>query len=122
MNERLKALRKTLGLTQRQFGNRLGIQDTAISKIENGANNLTDAMVKLICAEFTVNEAWLRNGDKPVFLTDINDRFAALIGKILASGDDFQKELLTIIMELDERQIKELKNIAYRLTGTKLKE
>ena len=37
-NERVRELRKTLGLTLERFGERLGVKKNAISAIENGRN------------------------------------------------------------------------------------
>lgn len=68
MNERIKELRKTLGLTLEKFGERLGVKKTAISKIERGENNLTEQMFKSICREFNVSEEWLRNGSGEMFI------------------------------------------------------
>ena len=45
-NERVKEVRKSLGLTLEKFGNKLGVQKSAISKIEKGENSLTDANIK----------------------------------------------------------------------------
>lgn len=67
MNERIKQLRKELGLTLEKFGERLGVSKVAISLIENGKNALTDQMFKSICREFNVREEWLRNGEEPMF-------------------------------------------------------
>ena len=67
MNERIKQLRKTLGLTLEKFSNRLGVGKTAISKLENNENNLTQQMFKAICREFNVNEEWLRDGTGEMF-------------------------------------------------------
>jgi transcriptional regulator with XRE-family HTH domain len=67
LNERIKQLRKELGLTLEKFGERLGVSKVAISLIENGKNALTDQMFKSICREFNVREEWLRNGDEPMF-------------------------------------------------------
>lgn len=67
MNERIKRLRKELGLTLEKFGERLGVSKVAISLIENGKNALTDQMLKSICREFNVREEWLRNGEEPMF-------------------------------------------------------
>lgn len=47
--ERVKELRKTLNLTLEKFGEKLGIQKSAVSKIERGENNLTEQMAKSIC-------------------------------------------------------------------------
>jgi transcriptional regulator with XRE-family HTH domain len=115
MNSRIRELRRELKLSGEKFGKRIGITKTAVSKIELNHTGITESTIKLLCSEFSVNEAWLRTGEGPMFITDINDRFAALAGRVMASGDEFQKELLAIIMELNEGQIRELKNIVRKL-------
>lgn len=60
--ERIKELRKSLGLTLEKFGERLGVSRAALSNIENGNRSVTDQMFKSICREFNVNEEWLRDG------------------------------------------------------------
>ena len=62
INERIKLLRKELGLTLEQFGNQFGVTKMTISLIENEVNNVTDQMVRSICREFDVEEEWLRYG------------------------------------------------------------
>lgn len=67
MNERLIYIRKTLDLTQEQFGNRLGVTRAAISRLESGGRNITEQMIMSICREFNVREEWLRYGIEPQF-------------------------------------------------------
>lgn len=67
MNERIKLLRKTLGLNQKDFGDKIGVGDTAISKIEKGDRNPSEQTVKSICREFNVNHAWLLEGKGDMF-------------------------------------------------------
>jgi transcriptional regulator with XRE-family HTH domain len=122
MNSRVRELRKALNLSGDKFGKRIGVSKTAVSKIELGRAGITESIIKLICSEFGVNEAWLRTGDGPMLLADTNGRFAALFGKTLASGSDFKKELLTAIMELDEEQMEALEKIVYKFAETKDKE
>ena len=62
MNQRVKELRKHLQMNQAEFGERLGVTPTAISKIEIGERKLTVQMAKSICNEFNVNPDWLYNG------------------------------------------------------------
>jgi transcriptional regulator with XRE-family HTH domain len=77
MNLRFKKLRKSLNLNQTEFGEKLGITTTAVSKIEKKTNNLTEQNIKAICREFNVNEEWLRTGNGEMFkqenLFDLNE-------------------------------------------------
>lgn len=88
MNNRLKAARKELRLTQREFGARVGVQDTAISKLEKGENGLTDQMVIAVCREYGINETWLRTGDGEMFVVSENALIAQLSEQYNLDGLD----------------------------------
>jgi transcriptional regulator with XRE-family HTH domain len=62
MKERLKKFRKTLGLTQGEFGKKIGMSDVAISYMESGRTALSEQNIRLICLTFGVREEWLREG------------------------------------------------------------
>lgn len=62
MNERIKALRKELKLTQQEFADKLKISRGNIGAYEVGKNAPSDAVISLICKTFRVNEDWIRNG------------------------------------------------------------
>lgn len=68
MEERLKRLRKELGLTQEKFASRLSIKRNTIAKYETGRNEPIDAVISLICREYNVNEKWLRTGEGEMFI------------------------------------------------------
>lgn len=67
MNERLKELRKTLGLTLEEFGKRVGVTRSAIGKIEKGDRGITEQMTLSICREFRVDYFWLTEGIGEMF-------------------------------------------------------
>lgn len=67
MNTRIKKLRKYLGLTQKEFGGRIGVKPNTIATYEIGRSAPIDAVVSLICREFNVNEEWLRTGNGATF-------------------------------------------------------
>ena len=56
MNERLKALRKSLNLTQKDFAEKIGIKRNTLAKYETGVISPSTAVVSLICRVFNVNE------------------------------------------------------------------
>lgn len=62
MNIRIKQIRKMFKLTQDEFGKKIGISNTAVSKIEKGENSVSEQNIISICREFNINEQWLRNG------------------------------------------------------------
>lgn len=61
--ERIKQIRKNNKLTLEQFGNKVGVAKTTISRIENGVNNVTEQMRRSICREFHVDPTWLETGE-----------------------------------------------------------
>lgn len=97
MNERIKELRKALGLTMEKFGEHLGVKKNSVSQWESGVNNLTDQMFKSICREFNVNEEWLRSGEGEIFQIP-DDEDAALISEVLENPDDkFYQMMLNLV-------------------------
>ena len=57
--ERVRSLRKELGLTMEKFAQRIGVGKSTISDIENGRRSLTEHMTKSICREFGSDYIWL---------------------------------------------------------------
>ncbi len=97
--EKVRQIRKFLGFTMEKFGGRLGVTKTAISLIESGKNNLTDANIKSICREFNVNEAWLRTGEGEMFQDVLpDDEVAAAVSEVLEDVD-CENAMYTLIKE-----------------------
>ena len=80
-NERVKAVRIEKGLTMEKFGEKLGVQKSAISKIEHGDNSVSDQIRTAICREFNVREEWLRDGTGEMFNQGYSEQLAALQAK-----------------------------------------
>lgn len=67
IGERIKELRKALGLTQTKFGDRIGLKQNSVALIETGRPT-SDQTIFAICREFRVNEEWLRTGAGDMFV------------------------------------------------------
>lgn len=119
MNERVKILRKSLGLSGEKFGQKLGVQKTAVSKIERGENKLTEQMIKSICREFNVNEDWIRNGTEPMYIELSRDeQIAGFIGSVLSTEKEtFKKRLIRVLSQLNEDEWEFLEQKARELVG-----
>ncbi len=63
LGRRIKSIRNEHGVTQKEFGSRLGISHAHVSNIESGKDTPSDNLIKLMSREFGVNEEWLRTGN-----------------------------------------------------------
>lgn len=98
INDRIKQVRKSKGLTMEQFGSRIGLGKSAVNKIEKGINGTTDQTVQSICREFGVSEVWLRTGDGPM----LDDTSGSILDRLVAEYhlDDRKRAILTAFLKL----------------------
>lgn len=102
--ERVKEVRKSLGLTLEKFGARLGVTKQTVSRIENGVNNVTEQMTKAICREFNVDYAWITTGEGEMFV-DSDEDFLARIDAIMLGEDDARKNLFKALLDASDEDI-----------------
>ena len=67
MGERVKLIRKALGMTQEQLAQRLGVGKTALSMIETGKARLSSRNRNLLVQELNVNPDWIDTGKGEMF-------------------------------------------------------
>lgn len=98
INDRIKQVRKSKGLTMEQFGSRIGLGKSAVNKIEKGINGTTDQTVQSICREFGVSEVWLRTGDGPM----LDDTSGSILDRLVAEYhlNDRKRAVLTAFLKL----------------------
>lgn len=104
MEERIKTLRKQLGLNQTEFGNKIGVKQTTVAGYESGTRTPLDAVVSSICRVFNVNENWLRTGEGDMFIELSRDEeIANFVGAILKDeNESFKKRFISMLINLDE--------------------
>lgn len=93
-NERLKELRKYLGLTQEEFAKMIGIKRNTLANYEIGRNEPIDAVFFSICTVFGVNEKWLRSGQ----------------GDMLAQSETFSLDEYAKLQNASESDFKLIRN------------
>lgn len=108
MNERLKQIRKECGLSQVEFGKRICIGKTAVSKLETGENNPSEQTMKLICKEFRVNYFWLRDGLGDMFVGTPDNVIDELAEDY--DLDDLDKKIIQTYLELSTTDREVLKS------------
>ncbi|MBE5969730.1 MAG: helix-turn-helix domain-containing protein [Lachnospiraceae bacterium] len=117
MNERLKLLRNTLGFTQQQFAEKLGVKRNTIAQYEIGRNEPIDSVVNLIVREYHVNEDWLRNGHGEMFIAPSRDeRIVDFVNSLQFETDEsFKKRLISVLSGLNVDEWKVLEDFAKKL-------
>lgn len=96
VGSRIKEVRDFYGLTQQKFAERTKTKQSTVATYESGRNVPSDAVISLICREFNVREAWLRDGTGEMLeqLTEDEDR-ARFFGGL--SKENASPEVLAFI-------------------------
>ena len=111
IGSRVKELRLSLGLTQEEFGEKIGLKKSGISNIENGTRNLSIRNIKLISKTFNISEIWLQSGiDNNTLNTwdeaAIKNKLQEQINTIEQIQHTFGSDYVTLIESFDELNTK----------------
>lgn len=101
INERIRQLRKSLGLNQIEFGERIGLRQSSIASYEKGIRIPLDAVLMSICREFNVSETWLRTGDGEMFRVQ-DETDAELVTRAMRGESENKKKLIRLIADMPD--------------------
>lgn len=103
MNGRIKAIRADSGLTQADFGAKIGVSQNYVWMMETGARAPGDRTIRDICREFGVNETWLRTGAGDMHRAKSREaELGELIrSRLLDRPESFQTALITTLLRFD---------------------
>ena len=72
MEGRIREVRKRAGLTQTEFGERIGVRGNTVTGYETGIRTPSNHMIYTIAQTFHVHEEWLRTGEGEMYEQDAN--------------------------------------------------
>ena len=121
MKDRIKKLRKALGLNQTQFGERIGVKQNTVAVYELGRAIPSESVITLIQREFGVSEAWLRTGEGEMFVPrSREEEIAAFVHDVCGpEGTAFQRRLISLLARLTVDEWTVLERIADKLQNEK---
>lgn len=117
IGNRIELIRKKKKLSRRAFAEKFGVSESVIVNIEFDRLKKPDqkeALYRLICQEFDINENWLRTGEgemevelsKEEYITDF-------VSRILKTKEDsFKKRYINMLSRLDEKGWEALEQVA----------
>lgn len=115
MNERISLIRKKAGLTQEEFGEKVGgLSRNYIWMVEKGERVPSDRTISDICRIFNVNENWLRTGEGEMFNPKSRNEELMDLATAVAEGDpgSIQAQILTVMARLTDAQWEVLAQVA----------
>lgn len=105
INERLVVLRKSLKLSETEFGKKVGVSRSVINNIDCFRVDASEKPLLLsqICTVYNVNESWLLHGEGEMFnARSREDELIDMFGALLADDDTFRRRFITALAQLDE--------------------
>jgi transcriptional regulator with XRE-family HTH domain len=87
IHERILQVRKSLGLSQKDFADGIKVSRAYQGAFENSDRKINDRMILIICTTYGVNEAWLRNGTGEMFGKETNVR----LENAIVLGDEINR-------------------------------
>lgn len=105
---RIKIVREALNLSQREFGEKLGVSRDVISNIEYGRVQPKKLLLQHMCQQYKVNEHWLETGEGEMFDEgfESEDKFDEALSIFKSLRPEFQDYALDQIKKLAELQEK----------------
>lgn len=121
MKERIRMLRKELGLTREEFAQQLGFKSRGkIDNLELGRTEPDEAFLKLICNTFHVNYQWLINGNGDMFAPlERSQIITDFVGDLIKEEDSFKTRLIEALAKLDDTEWEVLEKLAESLSHKK---
>ena len=102
MQDRIKQVRQSEGLTQAEFAEKIGLSRNYIAMIEIGQREPSDRTIKDICRIFGVNEIWLRTGVGEPFMPLSRSEELAAIFERMEVGDDAKSRLIRAMARMPD--------------------
>ncbi|MFL1471463.1 helix-turn-helix transcriptional regulator [Paraclostridium bifermentans] len=108
MNNRIKEVRNSTGLTQEEFGDVLGVTRNVIANIEGGRYEPQPIFIKLLIKEFNINEEWLKTGFGEMTnsaLTVQDQKLADIFSEITINKDSKLRKIIETAYLLDDEYL-----------------
>lgn len=110
--DRIRLLRKELGLTQVELGNVIGIKGASVAAVEANTSKLTEAAVKLICTTYKVNYEWLTEGLGDMWQgRDLED----LVEQYMAGESPLAISIMKAFVKLPDEEWARLRDMVERI-------
>lgn len=120
MKSRILQVRKYLKLSQKEFGDSLGVSRDVIANYENGRVIPPNSIIKLLCSVHSINQVWLETGQGEM-LDQVNRKSdLEILLETLSTNDKdgYKKRLVSVMARLKPEDWEVLERIAREMLQT----
>ena len=108
MKDRVKTVRKTRGLNQTEFGERIGATQAMVTSYETGRVVPADSILMLIAKEFGVSYVWLKTGEGPMDDPELENDLSQNLMNTYMSLPERLRMLVDALVKMDPEWYKKL--------------
>jgi transcriptional regulator with XRE-family HTH domain len=99
-SRRLLNLRKTLCITQKEFGEKIHISKGYVTSLEKCRQPLNDRIIKLLADTYGVNPEWLKYGTGTMFFDAQKSKLTEIVTIFNQLNPDFQNFVISQMKNL----------------------
>lgn len=94
IGERIKLIRKNLGLSQREFAEKINMKTQYLSNVEKGVSGLTIEKVKCICGIANVSADYIIFGSDSLAINSLKETFSQYKDEDINKAFEILKEIV----------------------------
>ncbi len=94
--QRIKIIRKQLGMSQTEFANDIGITQTSLSQLEGEKNGISYDVYKAIVEKFDVNPSWLMDGNGEMYRSADSNKKSSALPLVVQVGNDEEENIVMV--------------------------
>lgn len=94
--QRIKIIRKQLGMSQTEFANDIGITQTSLSQIEGEKNGISYDVYKAIVGKFNVDPLWLMDGKGEMYISDAAKKKTGALPLVVQISNDEEENIVMV--------------------------
>lgn len=119
--EKIFAIRKSLGMSRKDFGYKLGVSESVINNIETKGVELNPLMSDLICRVYNVNPIYMKTGEGEMFINvdkvllnklkeayNLNNNDLTIIKNYIQLNTNKRKIVIDVIKSLVKDLVKDI--------------
>lgn len=117
MNNRLKNVRKALGLTQEEFAKRINTSKHTVESYENNRRPIPNVRIDSICHTFHIDKRWFKTGEGNEMFTKTKKNTLEKLFKDVSMNDDFKSRFILSLSKLNADDWKAIEKVIDNMTS-----